>query len=380
MFQGVELALEQVWPKANRRFCCRHLSRNYKKLFPGPMMYVLFWRACNASSAFTFRKAMEKLQKAGGDDVMTWFAELGEKSKWSKHAFDPNVCNDSNTSNFVESFNSTLGVNRCRPILTLLEGIRRVCMVRIATRMENAKSWNDEDITPKIVKLVKEIGKACSKCRVFKSSPGEYEIHEGRSQFPLSLNKKVCSCGAWQLTCVPCRHAIRAFIDAKLDPHDFVSSWYSVKTYKQAYSVCINPIPDTEQWPADESGRIIMPPKMKRGIGRPSRNRKREEGEEQPGKRSKTVKCSKCGCFGHNKTICKGGLTRKDLKTNEPVVIKNPRVRDQSNAAKAAKAAKQSEALGSQSAATQPSASQAAASTKKLRERRADPQLSNKQC
>ncbi|XP_021757517.1 uncharacterized protein LOC110722560 [Chenopodium quinoa] len=119
------------------------------------MMYVLFWRACNASSAFTFRKAMEKLQKAGGDDVMTWFAELGEKSKWSKHAFDPNVCNDSNTSNFVESFNSTLGVNRCRPILTLLEGIRRVCMVRIATRMENAKSWNDEDITPKIVKLVK---------------------------------------------------------------------------------------------------------------------------------------------------------------------------------------------------------------------------------
>ncbi|XP_021750439.1 uncharacterized protein LOC110716113 [Chenopodium quinoa] len=121
--KGVELALEQVWPKADRRFCYRHLSRNYKKLFPGPMMYVLFWRACNASSTFTFRKAMEKLQKAGGDDGMTWFAELGEKSKWSKHAFDPNVCNDSNTSNFVESFNSTLGVNRCRPILTLLEGI-----------------------------------------------------------------------------------------------------------------------------------------------------------------------------------------------------------------------------------------------------------------
>ncbi|XP_021723369.1 uncharacterized protein LOC110690788 [Chenopodium quinoa] len=299
-------------------------------------MYVLFWRACNASSAFTFRKAMEKLQKAGGEDVMTWFADLGEKSKWSKHAFDPNVCNDSNTSNFVESFNSTLGVNRCRPILTFLEGInpplavltlsfqtdlvcfliktinagiRRVCMVRIATRMENARSWKDEDITPKIVKLVKEISKASSKCRVFKSIPSEYEIHEGRSQFPLSLNKKVCSCGAWQLTGVPCKHAIRACIDAKLDPHDFVNSWYSVKTYKQAYSVCINPIPDTEQWPADESGKIIMPPKMKRGIGRPSRNRKREEGEEQPEKRSKTVKCRKCGCFGHNKTTCKGGLT-----------------------------------------------------------------------
>lgn len=53
---------------------------------------------------------------------MTWFAQLGDPATWSKHKFDPNVCNDSNTSNFVESFNSTLGIDRCRPVLTLLEG------------------------------------------------------------------------------------------------------------------------------------------------------------------------------------------------------------------------------------------------------------------
>ncbi|XP_021747342.1 uncharacterized protein LOC110713185 [Chenopodium quinoa] len=361
--KGVELALDNVWPEADRRFCCRHLSRNYIKNFPGPMMYVLFWRACNATSAFSFIKAMEKLKKEGGDDVMCWFADLGEQSKWSKHKFNPNVCNETNTSNFVENFNSTLRVNRCRPVLTLLEGIRRVCMVRIATRMENANSWKDEDICPKIVKLVKKIGKANSNYRAFKSSPGEYEIHKGRSQFPLSLNNKICSCGAWQLLGVPCRHAIRALIDAKLNPHDFVSSWYSVKAYKQAYSVCISPIPDTEQWPADDSGRIIMPPKMKRGIGRPSRNRKREEGEVQPGKRSKTVKCSKCGCFGHNKPTYKGGLTGKELKASEPVVIKNPRVRDQSNATKAAKAANKS--VATNQPATKPAATSKKAQGKK---------------
>lgn len=65
---------------------------------------------------------MERLKKVGGDSVMTWFANLGDASTWSKHKFDPNVCNDSNTSNFVESFNSTLGVDRCRPVLSLLEG------------------------------------------------------------------------------------------------------------------------------------------------------------------------------------------------------------------------------------------------------------------
>lgn len=122
MFQGIDLALADVWPGAKRRYCCRHISRNFKKQFAGPLMYVLFWRACNATSQFTYRKAMERLQKEGGDRVMTWFAQLGDPATWSKHRFDPNVCNDSNTSNFVESFNSTLGIDRCRPVLTLLEG------------------------------------------------------------------------------------------------------------------------------------------------------------------------------------------------------------------------------------------------------------------
>lgn len=122
IFQGIDLALGNVWPTAKRRYCCRHLSSNYKKQFPGPLMYILFWRVCNATSQFTFRKAMERLKKEGGDRVMNWFANLGDPSTWSKHKFDPNVCNDTNTSNFVESFNSTLGIDRCRPILTLLEG------------------------------------------------------------------------------------------------------------------------------------------------------------------------------------------------------------------------------------------------------------------
>lgn len=65
---------------------------------------------------------MERLKKEGGDRVMNWFAQLGDASTWSKYKFDPNVCNDTNTSNFVESFNSTLGIDRCRPALTLLEG------------------------------------------------------------------------------------------------------------------------------------------------------------------------------------------------------------------------------------------------------------------
>ncbi|XP_010672552.2 uncharacterized protein LOC104889107 [Beta vulgaris subsp. vulgaris] len=339
--KGVDLALKDVWPTTKRRYCCRHLSRNFKRRFPGPAIYILFWRACNATNPFTFRKAMEKLQKIGGSKVMEWFSELGNQSKWSKHKFDPNVCNDSNPNNFLESFNSTLGIDRCRSVLTLLEGIRRVCMVRIAIRHQDSLNWNDVEICPKVVKMLREISMESTKCKLHMSRPGEYEIHEGKSQFPLSLNRKICSCGAWQLSGIPCRHAIRVMVHARVDPQKYVSSWYSVKTYKQVYSYTINPIPDNEQWPTYESIPTILPSKMKRGVGRPSSNRKRgEKGEDQPGKRSKTMRCKKCQCFGHNSRTCKGGLTGKELREkDEPIVIKNPRIRDQSKAVKEARAA-----------------------------------------
>ena len=51
-----------------------------------------------------------------------WFTDIGEQSRWSKHASDPLVCCDKNKTNFVESFNATLGVKRCKLVLTLLEG------------------------------------------------------------------------------------------------------------------------------------------------------------------------------------------------------------------------------------------------------------------
>lgn len=63
---------------------------------------------------------MERLKEAGGDKAMAWFAQLGDPATWSKHKFDQNVCDDSNTSNFVEIFNLTLGIDKCRPVLTLL--------------------------------------------------------------------------------------------------------------------------------------------------------------------------------------------------------------------------------------------------------------------
>ncbi|XP_021735263.1 uncharacterized protein LOC110701949 [Chenopodium quinoa] len=238
--KGIDAALTELWPKAGRRYCCKHLVKNWKKPFPGPLMFSLFWMACGAYSEFTFKKAMEQLQKEA-----------------------------------------------------------------------SSANWVDDDICPNIKARLKVITQESRCCKAYPSADG-YEVTDGKSVLPISFADKRCLCGVWQIFGIPCRHGMRAILRARIDPKHFVHEWYYVRRYKAAYAGGINSIPDNDQWPDFDMPKI-EPPAMKRGVGRPCRERRRDEDEERKGKRSKTIKCSNCQCFGHNSATCKGGPTAKQV-------------------------------------------------------------------
>ncbi|KMS97371.1 hypothetical protein BVRB_6g155710 [Beta vulgaris subsp. vulgaris] len=119
--KAIDKACRELWPEVGRRYCTKHLSVNWKRVFSGPKMWQLFWLAAGATSEFTFKKAMQQIEKAN-PAARIWLANLGEQKRWTKHQFDTSIKSDVNKTNFVESFNSTLGIDRCRPVLTLLEG------------------------------------------------------------------------------------------------------------------------------------------------------------------------------------------------------------------------------------------------------------------
>ncbi|KAL2944917.1 Zinc finger CCHC domain-containing protein 12 [Bienertia sinuspersici] len=219
--KSIDKACNEIWPTVDRRYCCKHLSVNFKGVFPRPKMWQLFWLAANATSDFIFGKAMKQMEKVKAG-ARVWLSHLGEQSRWSKHQFNPAFKCDVNNTNFVESFNATLGTDRARPVMTLLEGIRRVSMVRMAIRRESCEKWDRQDICPNIVK----------------------------------------------------------------------------------------------RWPETQAPEI-GPPAFRRGVGRPTKNRKRGEEEQRKGKRSKTIKCGICGQFGHNKLTCQRAPTRKQKKGKE---------------------------------------------------------------
>ncbi|XP_021722676.1 uncharacterized protein LOC110690155 [Chenopodium quinoa] len=245
--KGIEDAIQDLWPKVGRRYCCKHLLKNFKPQFPSLLMFSLFWLACGAFNPFTFRKAMVRLKKAN-PLALEWFSKLGPQSVWSKHAFNPAIKSDVNKLNFVESFNSTLGLDRCKPVITLLEGVRRLTMVRMATRREACEKWRGE-ICPNIVRRLQVISQKSRSCKCLVSGEGEYEVLDGRSVLPVNLRAGTCVCNAWQLTGLPCKHAMRAILHSNDDPHKYVSDWYSISNYKLTYGNNIKAIPHVEQWP-----------------------------------------------------------------------------------------------------------------------------------
>ncbi|KAH0669912.1 hypothetical protein KY285_024055 [Solanum tuberosum] len=120
----------------------------------------------------------------------------------------------------------------------------------------------------------------------------------------------------WDLTGIPCSHAIAAIWIKKDEPDIYVHECYTVEQYMKSYSPSILPIASTEQWP--KTGiEPPLPPIYKAQPGRPSKLRKRgidETTQKESYSRKHTLlktsrkgrkkKCGSCGKLGHNSKKC----------------------------------------------------------------------------
>jgi hypothetical protein len=61
--------------------------------------------------------------------------------------------------------------------------------------------------------------------------------------YEVNLAERKCGCFKWDLTCIPCKHAIAAIHKAKGFPEDYVSDFFKKPMYKKAYKNLIYPVP-----------------------------------------------------------------------------------------------------------------------------------------
>jgi hypothetical protein len=188
----------------------------------------------------------------------------------------------------------------------MLEGIRNKLMRRYVKKRELITAM-DGNLGPKILaKLEKEEDEA-SHCWCTYAGEGIFEVECKGKRYAVDVESKSCGCRKWDVTGIPCAHAISSILYDGRNPVDFLSEYYSKETYLRAYQPIIYPVPSEEQWPRSNQPRI-EPPKSRAAPGRPKKVRQR--GIEEP-KNPNTMrrggnqnKCGHCMKYGHNKRSC----------------------------------------------------------------------------
>ncbi|XP_043705497.1 uncharacterized protein LOC122655361 [Telopea speciosissima] len=255
--KGLIEAIGIKFPIAHHRHCSRHLYNNFKTQFGGgPALRGYFWRASKSYNAMDFQRAMNAM-KEEKPEAYEWLMKTFV-CMWARLAFNHRAKSDHITNNMIESFNQWVGPLRGKPILTLVDQIRLKLMGRFQKRYAKGCTY-EHVLTPRMQKTLDVLQKDVRYCHAVYAGVDEFEVQDG-------LNKR----------------------------------------YLMANGEMIHPLSDVKNL-ADTA---LLTPVLKRSIGRPSKNRKREADEppKQDNKRkSSSIRCDRCKEYGHNRRTCKGG-------------------------------------------------------------------------
>jgi hypothetical protein len=269
----------------------------------------------NASYSYTkdgFDLAMEEMKKQC-PAAWEWLSKI-PVSSWARWAMDTNCKTDLVVNNISEVFNKYILDVRNKPIVTMLVGIYDKQMVRYDGKRDGASSSSWE-IAPSYAEKLEIMKKYARDCTPQRADVGLWQVQSGKNTHEVNLDKHTCSCRKWQLSGLPCNHAVSAIHKARMYPEDFVSYFLKKEMYLKSYSPVFYPMPAQHGWTQTDT-EDIMPPAFKDHLkGR--RQEKRRKGKFEVPKprdtsRMATITCSNCKVQGHKYTSCSQPL-RPDL-------------------------------------------------------------------
>ncbi|XP_010689239.2 uncharacterized protein LOC104902975 [Beta vulgaris subsp. vulgaris] len=255
---------------------------------------------------------MEKIKLIFAD-AYKWLAAI-PTSQWYRHAFSTKCKSGMQLNNCCESFNNVIREARVKPVLSLMEWIRRWVMKRSYQKTDGLKKYEGL-IMPSVVKMIAKQKEYVRKCDVNQADVWEFEVDYENETYAVNLLEKKCGCYRWELLGIPCCHALACIEKKRLNYEDYVHVAYHVQSYAATYAPAFHPMPGQSQW---EKTDLVepMPPTIRVMPDRPKQKKRIKEPEEgKVAREKKQNKCSNCGGLGHNKKKCK--------KTPQPTAPKS---------------------------------------------------------
>lgn len=215
------------------------------------------------------------------------------------------------------------------PILTMFQEIHVKLLTRIRTIRDRIQN-SDMLICPRIRR---ELDLLVTESRNWTASwdgNTRFQVKQGTRLVTVDLDKRNCDCRVFDLTGIPCQHAIAALHSRRQNPIDFVSDYYKRDKYLATYSYPLEALKGEEYWDFYDAEELLPPPIPKKLRGRPKKMRRREEWEggsrsqaqPAPGvilqrfSNKRVMHCSRCRQAGHRVSKCpKENATEAEEKT-----------------------------------------------------------------
>ena len=305
--QGLIPAVQKVFPESEHRFCVRHLYSNFQQHFKGENLKNQLWSCARSSSVPQWNRNMDKMRTLD-KKAYEWLEKMPPQT-WTRAFFSTFPKCDVLRNNMCEVFNKYILEAREMPILSMLEQIKGQLMTRHYTKQkEVGEEWLGHTC-PKIRKKLNNNIEWASTCYVMPSGEGIFQVQDRDYQFIVDIKEKKCECRRWDLTGIPCAHAISCLRHERIAPKSMLPECYSTTSYLLAYGQHIRPCRDKSTWDK-VAATEILPPIYEKKVGRPPKSRKKQphefQGPQGPrlSKHGVTMHCRYCGDAGHNKKGC----------------------------------------------------------------------------
>lgn len=303
---GLEEEIPQMFEDSCHGYSVHHLIEDFKAGFEDSWSQEIkdamvdnLKQAVCACKAAEFNECIESI-KSESKELAEWVLDM-KPERWSD-AFFKGLRYGCYSSSAVETFNGWVSARHELSVVQMVDMVRCKMMEMIYTCRESSNTWA-ETLTPFMNHKVQDEMTKARNLNVICLTGNVFEVRDDSINV-VNIENWECTCRRWQVTGLPCMHALAVFERTDGCVYDYCSKYFTTECYRLTYSLSINPIPDVGRPTCtDPSHNTITCPRTRRLAGRP-----KEKPADPRIAIKRAVRCSRCKGFGHNKQTCKASV------------------------------------------------------------------------
>ncbi|KAF9588345.1 hypothetical protein IFM89_008775 [Coptis chinensis] len=310
------------------------MYKNFKKIYSGELWENLVWGAARAYKKQELTRILGIINK-NDPKALDWL-DREPRSSWARAHFDWISKCDELTNNFSESFNNWILKIRDKPFVRFIDRYNLDLLNLVYERRELSMELVEGDVVPNVYFMIKKRELRHHWYEIKGVSDTEYLAINNKSgkRYNVDLGKFECSCIEWQMSGIPCAHAVAVIRKKRVEK--WSSPYFSVEAFRELMQTIFIHLENIEDWEEiDDPEELVLPPEVASKVGRPRKQRIR--GDDEPPKTRR--KCTKCGELGHNSITCdqrqKGiygkkkrkGVPGQEEPTEAPKLCKKPEIK-----------------------------------------------------